>query len=255
MKKKSCIIIPVRLDSERFPNKLLTEYNGLPIIQHVIKTAINIRFHLSNVDIFIATNNYNSVISEITKKFNINYFIMNGEVSCGSERVKYVYQSHPSYNYYISLPADEPSMFSGELTKSINNIISYKNNALYTLYTQFYCQEDLEDVRSCKLIIDTGDNVIYTSRAIIPASKSGDLHDLSIYKKHLGVFVFPNKLLKKKHMVIWSKESLSSLEGLEQNMFINRDFTFKAIKTNHIGFGIDSPDQIKKLEERFKNKK
>lgn len=262
--KKTCIVVPARLGSERFPNKILAEYKGRPIIEHILGIAKNIsQINKSkyNIDIVLATDIYNEQLRLYTKKYGAKYFFMANRVTCGSERVKIVYQDNPNYDYYITLPADEPEINSQEISDCIDEIVQEKDdNTVHTCVTKFYNKEDLTDRRSCKIVIDQHFNILYTSRAVIPASKSREFHPLETYWKHVGVFFFPKKVLKKHCHLMWYDLELNpqinaALEGLEQNMFLGRDFKFSAIKIKHKGFGVDSPEQIKMLEERFGYKK
>lgn len=257
---KLCFIIPARLDSERFPNKLTTEFLGKPIIEHVISLGVSLKNTLSTnheVDVILAVDFISTPefikIHQLVNDYNIDIFILNDRypTSCGSEKVKWVArETRKNYDYYITLPADEPAMDVDSIGRSITNIVDRKEkNTVYTLYTDFYCEDDITDTRSCKIVTDYANAILYTSRSPIPGKKDGTLHSIDKYKKHLGVFVFPKKVVKND---IWEPQNNSQLESLEQNIYINRDFKFKAEQTKHIGFGIDTPDQIDKLEKRIK---
>ena len=47
------ILIPARLNSQRLPNKLLLEINGLPIIEHVRRRAELNQF---GADVYVVSN-------------------------------------------------------------------------------------------------------------------------------------------------------------------------------------------------------
>lgn len=260
MKTKIAFVVPVRLDSERFPNKVLSIYKNFTILDHVFTSVYKAKQLLSGckIDLFLATDTYNDELKKTTDRFGAKYFYSNKKVSCGSERIKLVYQENSKYDYYISFPADEPEIQSEEIVSFIQNTVldTFRNkDTVYTLYCPFFNEKDLKDPRSCKMVIDQHRNVLYTSRAIVPGSKNNELHELEKYKKHVGVFMFPKKVLKKYVHSIWHNMALNpglpaSMESLEQNMFVCREFQFKAYPIKHIGFGIDGPDQIAELEQR-----
>jgi len=250
--KKFCLVIPARLNSSRFPQKVLAHYNGHSLLENSLKIADNIKNYL-DVDIVVASDFLNDEIIKLCGKYDALPFLMNNsmypEVTCGSERVKHVYSYNPIYDYYVTLPIDEPTINPKEVIRAL---LLINNESIYTLWSKFFCYEDIVSKYSCKMIIEDG-KVIYTSRAVIPSSKDVE-HDLDIYKKHVGVFIFPNKILEKYSKAIWNSQSSAILESLEQNMFIGREFDFKAIEIKHNGFGIDSPEQIIQLEKRFSDK-
>ena len=47
------------------------------------------------------------------------------------------------------------------------------------------------------------------------------------------------------------KTNLDKIEGLEEIKLVECGFKVKLHKIKHIGFGIDSPEQVKLLEDRY----
>lgn len=261
---KVCLVIPARMESERFPNKLLAHYHGKPILEHIVNASEDISHVLVKNKIktlkvlAIDVNNLDNRqfdVREYCDDNDIQYFPMTQRVLCGSERVRYVAEKYPGYDYYITIPADEAAINGTHVGESIIEVVNQKDgNSVYTMYCNFYCKEDITDSRSCKLVIGADNSILYTSRSVVPGKKDGNLHDINLYAKHLGVFIFPKRLLKK-HPNMWRHANYSQFESLEQNMYLNQSFGFKAVKTIHSGFGIDTPDQLEKLEARFKHNK
>lgn len=250
MENKVCLVIPVRLASERFPNKPLELFQGKSLIQNSIDIALKLDF-IDNIVLASSENSFE--VESICMDNMIEYLYIKEPVSCGTEKVHYVQKAFPGYTHYMTLPVDEPTISSEELNRvwrektftSDKIKETFNTNCLYTFYCDFYNEGDLLSNKSCKLVTKN-ERVFYTSRAVIPGNKNPGLHDLSVYKKHVGVFVFHKSYLKSN---LWKENSFATLEGLEQNMFIG--FNLKAYKIHHIGFGIDTPDQIPLLEERI----
>lgn len=256
---KICFVIPARLESARFPNKIVHTIGGMPIIERTMFLADKLgeafsKHMIHDVNKVLAIDKSKSIYHDDIKtqclSYDISYFPLDKQTSCGSEKVKWVAKAFRGYDYYITLPTDEPFMEFDEIKSAIENIIKMKEkNTVYTLFSRFYCKDDLESNLSCKILTDTDDKtVLYTSRAVIPAGKDGVIKGIDLYKKHLGVFVFPKQVLKQD---VWKFSSLALHEGLEQNMFLNREFKFKVEEVKHDGFGIDTPEQIEQLEKRF----
>ena len=91
--------------------------------------------------------------------------------------------------------------------------------------------------------------MIYNSRAVVPVNKDGTYLNLEQYKKHVGIFVFPKRVFSE-YGNLWL--NTTNLESLEQNRFMQRFVHVRLLEMRHIGFGIDAPQQIKKLEERLR---
>lgn len=254
------IIIPARIGSKRFPNKLLQPFGKTTVIEKIISTTKRIKKQNPSIKkIIIATPD--SELISIGQQNNIECFFMKGmDTWCGSQRAYLYYKNiNSNFDNYITLPADEILLLSNEVSKIISeyNEYSYLQNKadLYTCYCDFLYQEDLLSSSSCKIISDIYGEAIYFSRQIIPSSKESSLYPLSLYKKHVGIFIFPNNFMKNSETT-WditdNKNSLAHLDGLEQNRFIEMRHRVGLLKIKHYGFGLDRPEDLEKLEQRFK---
>ncbi len=246
---KTVAVIPARLKSTRFPNKIIKKFNGKRIIDHVINNTFELDFI---DDIVIATDDKNfgkELVDEY--KFLNGYFI--SDACCGTHRVYQFYKVASNYNYYVSIPCDEPAIIPKEINKTFSNIDKLFNNKIVTFYTKFFCKEDLLSPLSCKIVSTDEDYMVYNSRAVVPISKDGTHFALKYYKKHLGIFIFPKNMFELNNERLWL--DTTNLESLEQNRFLQKKINIKLYETNHIGFGIDVPSQIKELEERVKCQK
>ena len=238
-----CLIIPIRTGSTRFPNKFFSDFNGKPLVQHSIDIAKKLNF----VDeIILSSSEFTDEAIQICIDNEIILYVNKEEVSCGSEKVLEISKEYPDFDFYVTLPADEPAIDPDELNRTWSKYNLGFSNWISTLYCDFYNEYDLVDNKSCKIVTGKSNKAVYFSRSIVPGSKNSGIQELSIYKKHVGVFIFPKNLIRKK---IWTKNYLSEIEGLEQNMFL--DESFYCYKIKHIGFGVDSPEQTKKLEDRI----
>jgi len=242
-------IIPARLKSTRFPNKIIQNFNGKRIIDHVIENT----FKLDFVDDVIIATDDKEFGEEIKKEYTDIKSSFISEANCGTHRLYQYFDFNPFYKNYISIPCDEPSINYKEINKTFKKIKKIEVNEIITFYTKFFCKEDLESPLSCKIVSDDKDYMIYNSRAIVPILKTGQFLPLEQYKKHLGIFIFPRTVMIRYDETLWN--DTTDIESLEQNRFLQKHVGIKMYETNHIGFGIDVPSQIKELEERIKCQK
>jgi len=246
---KTVAVIPARLKSTRFPNKILQKFDGQRIIDRVIENTLELDFI---DDIIIATDNELFGKEIVAKhKFVKGYLI--SDACCGTHRVYQFYKHVSQYDYYVSIPCDEPSFDPKEINKTFLNIDEISNDEIVSFYTKFFCEEDINSPLSCKIVTTDDDYMIYNSRAVVPILKNGSCLSLEDYKKHLGIFIFPRNVFEEHEESLWL--GVTDIESLEQNRFLQRKVNVKIYKTKHIGFGIDIPLQIKILEERIKCQK
>lgn len=238
-------IIPARLTSRRFPNKLVQEFNGKRIIDHVIENTRKFDF----VDSIIIASDDKEFAESLCKKYSfLNGYHISNDVTCGSHRAYKYYLNEPDHDFYITVPADEPAISPYEVNKAFETNDIYSDEVT-TFYTKFYCSEDLVSPLSCKIVSDDYNTMIYNSRNVVPVDKDGSYLPLKEYKKHVGIFIFPNKIFHN-YGDIWSFKT--DIESLEQNRFMQNTFIVKLIEMKHIGFGIDVLEQINELEKRMK---
>ena len=245
-------LVPARLKSTRFPNKLLKEFNGKPIIWWSLNIALRLNF-ASNVVVLTPDKK----LIEYASSFpGVEVAEIDGR--SGIEKAYLYYCENKSYDYYITIPADEPAINPSEINKAwpyIKDKLDLYNFDVVTLYTKFYSFDDLKSNLSCKLVTNRRDRILYFSRNIIPATKSGELLPLEEYKKHVGVFAFSKSSFVKLGTQFWWgwNSEVEKIEGLEQNKLIDYGALVAGVEIKHIGFGIDVPAQLKQLEERIKN--
>jgi len=246
---KYLAVIPVRYQSSRFPGKILKPLMGKPILSWVIEYAKKVFFFN---DIVVATED-KEIVKFIKKKHpEIKIFINQKLVRCGTERLLEVSQKMPYYNMYVSLPADEPLVDYKEINKLQKYIEHDFTEDILTLYTRFFCREDLESPLSCKIITNQDDHLLYSSRAVIPTSKDGKKLDLNIYKKHVGVTFFPEYFLFKRGESMWGDwhSVMTEAESLEQNRYIDYGARVKMLEIKHDYFGVDVEQDILDLHIR-----
>jgi 3-deoxy-manno-octulosonate cytidylyltransferase (CMP-KDO synthetase) len=243
------VVIPARLQSTRFPNKLLAEFRGKSILQNVIDYTKKFNLAAEKMDIILATSD--DKLIEIGKKNNLKIFETEG--SCGTEKVYNVYKAYAkNYDYYISIPADEPYFNPKNLNEFEFPPVDDCQNII-TFYCDFYNKYDLKSFLSCKVITNPYNQAVYFSRNIIPVAKDGSILPLNCYKKHIGIFIFSKMVFDLFGSKMWDnrKSFLAQAEGLEQNRFIEFEFPIWTCWFDHIGFGIDEEWQIPILESRI----
>ena len=139
------------MQSKRFPKKLMQNFLGDPIIHHVIRNALNFDF----LEKIVVSTDSREIYNYVTENFIYVDVVNSGEVSCGTERIYKYYEKRPSYDYYISIPSDEPCIDANE----INNVVAnnkFNDDEISSFYSEFYCEDDLRSPLSCKIIIYNG---------------------------------------------------------------------------------------------------
>lgn len=244
------VVIPARYHSTRFDGKLLKTFRGKPVLWWDINSALKLKFK-DNLVIATADDEIKNYVKDMP-----GVQVVDIDAPYGTAKVfSYYISINNRFDYYMSWPADEPAISPNEVNRiwsAVKELLDTKADVV-TLWTKFYEESDLKSNLSCKLAVGRGNRVLYFSRAIIPSTKSGKELPLDKYKKHVGIFFFAKRTFQKYGPSYWwgLNSELQEIEGLEQNRFLDLGMQVYALEIKHIGFGIDTPDQIEKLEKRI----
>ena len=241
-------IIPARLESTRFPNKIFEKLDGIPILQRVILNVLQ-----SGVVEYLVVATDSKEVVNFCQDLGVETIYNTDPVLCGSQRTRHVYVAYPDYRWYVTFPADEalilPQTIKDMWTQHENTIPTV-DEYIRTCYSPFYSKERMLSHKSCK-IIDHDGYATYFSRSPIPYTKNG-LAPLEEYKKHVGIFIFENDLFRHYDAKIWQPGRLGRLEGLEQQAFLDNNLKVRLLKINHKYYGVDTPEDIRELERIMK---
>ncbi len=234
-------IIPARLNSKRFPRKLLEKINGIPLI---LMTYQNL-FSMNIFDkIIVATDSLE--ISNLIKKNGGEVFISKKDHFSGTDRV-----SEASGNYksdiVINVQGDEPFVKSIDIKKIINFFRDKqnKNIPVVSLIYQTNNPQKINDENFVKVVTDKNDFAMYFSRSKIPFLRNID-KNFSFYI-HVGVYGFLSKSITQFSNLKPSK--LEKIEMLECIRFIENGHKMKMILIDNPTIGIDTPDDLIKAKK------
>jgi len=231
------IIIPARIGSSRFPNKVLADIGGMPMVVRTAKAVCNID------DVAIATDSQDVV--DIAKEFDIKAVLTSTTHKSGTDRI---YEAAQKLNLnqneiIINVQGDEPFIETQvvqaiyDLTKSNLDNEKIMMNSCYKCITN----PEADDPNIVKVVTDTDDIALYFSRSKIPHPRD---HHFDEYKGHLGIYGFSFKSLEKFCQL--SPAPLEDIEKLEQlrALYHGYDIAMTQVKTS--SFGIDTPQDLER---------
>ena len=229
------LIIPYRLKSSRFPNKYLAKFLNIPLFEHSLKLCIS-----TGLDVIVTSpeEDYIEPISKLQLIYGFEFVPTSLGCQNGTDRVIELSKKIVD-DYYVLIPADE-----------LKKVLLSKLDDFNLCYCDFYCEEDCISNLSAKVVSTQDDYLLYQSRNIIPVKKNGRV-DYRNCKKCVGIKIFSQKGINQLHELKYKKTKLDKIEGLEELRLIELGFKVKLHKINHIGCGIDIPEQIKLLEDRY----
>ena len=236
------IIIPARLNSSRFENKILADILGLPM---VIKTAKRVE---KLDDVVIATDS--SEVIKLAKQHNVKAIMTSSKHQSGTDRINEAANllQLDDDAIVVNVQADEP-FIEPEVVKSVIDEVRRLQSDDFTMVSCYkeIDSEIADDPNHVKVICDDFDNAIYFSRAKIPYHR--DHYNNTKYKGHLGIYGFTKKSLNS--FCVLKSSFLEQTEKLEQLRAISNNKPISMVQVESRSFGIDTKEDLENALKIF----
>lgn len=235
---KVIAVIPARYASTRFPAKLMQDLGGKTVITRTYEAAINTNLF---DDVFVVTDSdliFNEIVSLGGKA------IMSiKEHESGSDRIAEAV-SNLDVDIVINIQGDEPFIDKDSLAKLIQ---VYKTDSkgevdLASLMREISAIQDIENPNNVKVVLDQNGFALYFSRSVIPYPREKNVGVR--YMQHIGIYAFRKQALMDFYSL--PMKSLEASEKLEQLRYLEFGKRIKMVETNHVGIGIDTPEDLEK---------
>jgi len=205
---KICIVIPARIDSQRFPKKVLWEFLGIPMIEHVYRRAC---LSLPSEHVFIASGD-NEILSKMSS-LSANVLRSSKEHLHGTSRVAEAVESL-DYNHVIILQADELLIDPSHLKALIDKIHKLQDIDCFNLITNIEDNSQLADKNIVKCFVDSDLNITHLFRLEEENKKSRPVYKImgtiSMTKQSL---IHLSKIQDSKNQEVLSIEQLKIIEN------------------------------------------
>jgi 3-deoxy-manno-octulosonate cytidylyltransferase (CMP-KDO synthetase) len=230
------IIIPARLGSTRFPNKVLVDINGLPM---VIATAKQVE----KIDKVVIATDSKEVIDR-AKDFGFEAIMTSSEHKSGTDRINEVAQKLSLKNdeIIINVQADEPFIEPEVVQKVYDRVKSAIEKNEEFMMVSCYKRIDnfhADDPNLVKVVLDDKNRAIYFSRSKIPYNRG----EIESYFGHIGIYGFSKKSLS--DFCSLPTALLEDIEKLEQLRALYYGKKILMVEVETSSFGIDT---VKDLE-------
>jgi 3-deoxy-manno-octulosonate cytidylyltransferase (CMP-KDO synthetase) len=233
-------VIPARLDSVRFPGKVLADRTGKPLIQHVYERAAQAK-RISRV--IVAADD--DRIIDAVQSFGGEAVMTRRDHANGTSRIA---EAVPriDVDLVVNIQGDEPDIDPALIDLALRTLERHDDCPVATLASPFAVDENPADPNIVKVVIDQAGCALYFSRALIPMDRdnSGRVKPL----KHVGLYVYRREFLP--NYIALPPTPLEQAEKLEQLRVLEHGFKIAvAIGEAHF-HGIDTPEQYEEFVRR-----
>lgn len=222
------ICIPARLGGERFPNKVLADATGFPLIQHVLACAADSKVAEKIVIAADSMKIYDGV-QGVTK------VIVVPDAWCGTQRVAKAIELAPEEfdcKVVVVLQADEPCIFGEEIDAVIRAVLDGADIA--TMVGQKTTTNDQNIVKA----------ICNKQRECRDFSRTLPGHH------HVGVYAFARDSLPRIGEL--NPSDRSARFSLEQLTWLDAGYTIKSVKVERAPLAINCPTDYARFVREYR---
>lgn len=232
------IVIPARLASQRFPEKLLQPVRGKPLILY---TAENVRRIAPEYPVYfaVAEEKLRAVLDEA----GYTCILTDPDLPSGTDRIAMANREIGA-TWLINVQADEPVLAAEHIQQLVRVLETGVD--VGTLATPFADSEDFRDPNKVKVVCGVEGRALYFSRAAIPHERDskGGLPPKAYW--HLGLYGYHKDVLER--FMQWEPGNLEQVERLEQLRILENGGTIGVGITETRTIGVDVPEDLQRLE-------
>ncbi len=239
------IIVPCRLESTRFPRKLLHKIKGRPLVLWV---AQRIAREAPEFPLWFAVDD--ELLRECVARAGFNVIMTSAAHQSGTDRLAEANRIVRA-DRVINVQADEP-LVSGRQIRALAALLA-DGAPMATLATPFHRAADFANPNQVKVVLAAAARrALFFSRSPLPFARDrgGVVDDAWVAAnpcfKHLGLYGYRADLLEKFAKLPPGK--LEQIERLEQLRVLENGYEIACDLTEDPTIGVDTPEDAVKFE-------
>jgi 3-deoxy-manno-octulosonate cytidylyltransferase (CMP-KDO synthetase) len=244
---KTIGVIPARWGSTRFEGKVLAQISGQPMIRYVWEQAKKAKVL---DEVLIACDDQR--VLKAAQGFKAKAVMTALHHTCGTDRIAEAVAKR-DVEVVVNIQADEPLIEPEVIDSLAKALLDDKTAVMATVIKALTDEKDLDNPNVVKVVVDRQKNALYFSRYAIPYNRDKKGFKEIKYFKHLGLYAYRKDFLMKFKDLPASK--LEASEKLEQLRVLEAGFKIKTVETKYDTIGVDTPQDLARVEELMGKKK
>jgi len=248
---QTAIIVPCRLESTRFPRKLLHKIKGRPLLLWV---AERIAREAPEFPLWFAVDH--ELLRDCVTAAGFQAIMTSGAHQSGTDRIAEANRTVRA-DRVINVQADEPLVTGGQI-RALAGLLA-GGAPMATLATPFRQAVDFTNPNQVKVVLARqARRALFFSRAPIPFARErgGVVDDAWVAAqpcfKHLGLYAYRADLLEEFAKLPPGK--LEQIEKLEQLRVLENGFEIACDITGDPTIGVDTPEDAVRFEQLLEGK-
>ena len=222
------VIIPARLSSTRFVQKVLYPIMGIPMVVLVARQALQVD------DVIVAADDERIV--QTCKAYNIRAILTKKTHLSGTDRLAEATEilGLNDNEIVVNVQGDEP-FIEPEIIHAVRNLLVQTPSASIASAFREIDLTQAQDSNFVKVVVDKDGFALYFSRSTIP-------HGAERYYGHLGIYAYRVSFLRR--FCALAPAPLEKIERLEQLRALYYGAKIVMVKVQSNSFGIDTEEDL-----------
>ncbi|MBA65279.1 MAG: 3-deoxy-manno-octulosonate cytidylyltransferase [Candidatus Marinimicrobia bacterium] len=225
-------IIPARLDSKRFPKKILEPINGKPMIANTVERTLMSK-KLERVILAIDSEETKHALRD----FNFEIVMTSSEHQSGTDRIAEVACDFEDLDIIINIQGDEP-LIDPKVIDSLVSKLEDPNVDFATVLSTNLTTSDFLDPNVVKAIINEKQEAIEFKRNI-------DDFEIGGVYRHVGLYGYTKKMLMRFTALAQSQNEIA--QKLEQLRALDNNITIDVIIDSCNSLSVDTKEDFEKI--------
>ncbi|MCW8355856.1 3-deoxy-manno-octulosonate cytidylyltransferase [Marinomonas pontica] len=249
------IVIPARYASQRFPQKLMADLGGKPVLQWVYELALK----AGAKSVIVATDH--EIIQKAALEFGATVVMTRDDHENGTERLAEVAakMGWQSDEIVVNVQGDEPFLPVDLIHSAVMALSRDQDAEMATVACPIEQLEDFFNPNVVKVICDEKQRALYFSRSPMPWDRDGFASNsdrIGVLPadfpalRHIGLYVYRASLLARYADLPMSP--MERWEKLEQLRFLHQGIKVQVAMAEGLPtHGVDTPEDLEKLRHQL----
>ena len=240
---KLIAVIPAHLASVRFPNKILFDFFGLPMIEHVRRRAL-LSGYLSEV--YVAT--CDKVIADTVISYDGKVIMTSNKHQNGTSRVAEAVLPYDC-SHVLLLQGDEPLLLPRHIDTMIKSIKENQNIDAWNATGEIKTEDELNSHSFVKCAVMKNNNILHCFRRT-PYFSNLDIQQRFV-RKILGIIGYRKDFLL--HLSKLTETLIESTEYIEQMRIIENGYELHSVAVDPSLPSVNEPHETDIILDFVKN--
>jgi len=234
-------MIPARLESTRFPNKMLADLNGKSVI---LTTYLNVVKTNLFDKVYVVTNSEDIAVE--IERVGGSAIYDQTQYDCGTDRIASVVHHVAQFDkdIIINVQGDEPIMDKETIQALIKALQDGADAATVQVKIR---HQDAQNPNLVKVLSDSKGRALCFSRHPVPYQMA----ETATYWRHLGLYGFKKWALE--YFRGLERGPIEKSESIEAWRFLENGLHLQMINVDKPTIGIDTPEDLEKVKKLLKN--